>query len=190
MKKVNMIIGLVGTNGAGKGAVVEIIQGFGFNHFSASDYINEVILQKGLEINRDNQRLVANQLRKGYFPDVIARELLKKALAKGGPAVIEAWRCPGEVESLLKQGVYVVGVDAPKELRYERISSRGSEKDNISFEKFLEQEAKESSGTSPWDMNIPKCIKMANFVFQNIHDKKQLQVDVSNYLKKFSAPFG
>lgn len=187
--KPNIIIGIVGTNGAGKGAVVEILQDFGFNHFSASDYINEVITARGLVINRDNQRLIANQLRKGYSPDIIAISLLRKAVKKA-PAVIEAWRCPGEVESLQKQGVYIIGVDAPKELRYERIKSRGSEKDDISFEKFLEQEAKESSGATPWDMNIPKCMEMANHVFQNIHDKEQLQVDVSNYLKKFSAPFG
>ena len=182
-----IIIGLVGTNGAGKGAVVEILQGLGFSHFSASDYINEVITTRGMVINRDNQRLIANELRKGYSPDIIALNLLKKAVKKA-PAVIEAWRCPGEVESLQKEGVYIIGVDAPKELRYERIKGRGSEKDDISFEKFLEQEAKESSGITPWDMNIPECIKMANHVFQNIHDKEQLEIEVINYLKRITSP--
>ncbi len=81
--KSNIIIGIVGTNGAGKGTVVEILQDFGFNHFSASDYINEVITARGMVINRDNQRLIANQLRKGYSPDINTYDqFLEKGIAK------------------------------------------------------------------------------------------------------------
>ena len=49
----------------------------------------------------------------------------------------------------------MIGIDASLKIRYERIKKRGTSKDEITFEKFQEQEKNE---------NLKACIKNADYV--------------------------
>ena len=58
-------------------------------------------------------------------------------------------------------------VDAGPKTRYERIQSRRSETDRISFEKFLADERREMENPEKHQQNIAACIAMADHRFEN-----------------------
>jgi dephospho-CoA kinase len=164
-----VIIGITGTIGAGKGTVVEfLVKEKNFKHFSARDFITGEIIKRGLEVNRDNMVVVANDLRGKNSPSFVADELFKKAVETGENCVIESLRTVGEVESLRSKGDFILlAVDADPQVRYERISGRGTNTDNVSFEKFIEQEKREMDSNNSNKQNLKKCIEMADFVVDN-----------------------
>lgn len=182
-----MIIGITGTLGAGKGTVVEYLQSKGFRDYSMSGFIADVVARRGLPINRDTLTEVGNDLRKHYGPAYITDQLLERAKAAGGDAIIESLRAVGEVENLKQHGAVIWAVDADIHTRYERIAKRKSEKDFISFEKFQADEARESHNEEPWLMNLPRCIAMADVVFQNNGTQEELFVQVEAALAKAKA---
>jgi len=179
-----MIIGITGTLGSGKGTVVEYLKTKGFKHYSVSEFISEEIVRRGLPINRDTMTEIGNDLRKVHGPGYITTELLKRAGETDGSAVIESIRSVGEVENLKKHGAVLWAVDADIRRRYERIAKRKSEKDAVSFERFVADEDRESKGTDPAEMNLPKCIAMADVVLTNNGTQEELFAQVERALRK------
>jgi dephospho-CoA kinase len=125
-------------------------------------------VRRGLSVSRDTLTPVANDLARLHGPDYIARELYKRAKERGGDAVIESLRRPGEIAALRALGSFVLfAVDADPRIRYERIVERGSETDAVSFEKFLFDEKRESVSDNPNVQNLPKCIALADVLLTN-----------------------
>ena len=180
-----IIIGITGTNGAGKGTVVEyLINNKGFVHFSARAFLVEEIEKRGLENNRENMVAVANDLRGKYGPSVVADELFKRAMETGNNCIIESLRTVGEIESLRSKGNFtLLAVDADPKIRYKRISKRASTTDDVSLEKFLADEAKEMESTNPNKQNLKKCIEMADFVINNDGSVEELNQKIEEILK-------
>ena len=178
-----MIIGITGTLGSGKGTVVEFLKERGFEHYSMSGFIAEEIKRRGMPVNRDTLTDVGNDLRKQFGPTHIGGTLLKRAKETGGNAVIESLRAVGEVENLKQNGAVIWAVDADIRKRYERIMSRKSEKDSVSFEKFAGDEQRESVSDEPWDMNLPKCIALADVMIRNDGTTEELRAQVDKALE-------
>lgn len=181
-----IIIGITGTLGAGKGTISDyLIDKKGFLHFSTGGFITEEIKKRGLEVNRDNMILVGNDLRQKNSPSFIAEQLYERAKKTNKNCIIESLRTVGEIEALKKRGdFYLFAVDANQKKRYERIILRKSEKDNVTFEKFLEQEKKEMQSTDPAKQNISACIKLADFVFINEKTVNELHTEIDKVLEK------
>ncbi|MBA3789257.1 AAA family ATPase [Patescibacteria group bacterium] len=176
-----MIIGITGTNGAGKGTVVEyLVQEKGFKHYSAREFILEETLRRGAPKNRDSLRDVANELRKMHGPAYVGEQLLARAKEAGGGALIESIRTVGEADFLKSHGVLIGAVDADRQIRYERVVIRGSMTDKVSFEEFCTQEDREMASIEPWDMNIFGVMKIADFTLLNNGTIEELhaQIDV------------
>ena len=180
------IIGITGTLGAGKGTIVEYLkEKKNFRHYSVRDYLIKEIERQGLPVNRDSMTSVANRLRSEHHPAYIVEELYKQAVLAGENAVIESIRTPGEVDFLRKQGnFYLFAVDAGPKIRYERIRQRASETDHIDFDTFLSNEAREMTATDPNKQNLGKCIRMADFRFDNNGDFTALFEEVDRVIKK------
>jgi len=181
-----IIIGITGTLGAGKGTIVDyLVNEKKFIHFSVRAYITKEIVARGLEINRDNMVLVANELRALHSPAYIVEQLYKEALVNGKNCIIESIRTPGEAE-LLKQkgGFFLFAVDAKTEIRYQRIKLRASETDFISYEIFLENEKREMNSDDPNKQNLKKCIEMADYFFENNGNISELHNKIALVLKK------
>ncbi len=186
----NIIIGITGTLGAGKGTIVEyLVKEKGFKHYSARSFINEEITKRGLEINRDNMVLVANDLRAKYGPSYIAESLYQRAQKDGGSCVIESLRTPGEIEALKNKGeFYMFAVDADIKERYNRIHQRNdAQSDKVTFEKFVAQEKREMTATDPNKQNLSKCIEMSDYKFNNSSTIDELYQQLNKVLQEIES---
>jgi len=164
-----MIIGITGTDGAGKGTVVRyLVDQKGFKHYSSRDHIVEEIEKRGLEKTRNQMRLTGNDLRREFGNDVIITKSLKQ-MDKDGveDSVIESIRALAEAETLKKAGGILIAVDADQKLRYERVNERRSDTDQTSFEDFVAQEALESDDPDPNGMQKRKVMEMADYTILN-----------------------
>jgi dephospho-CoA kinase len=180
-----MIIGITGTLGAGKGSVVAILKEKGFSHFSASGFISEEIKKRGLPVNRDTMTEVGEDLRAVFGASYVVDSLAERAKEGGGNVIIESIRAVGEVDALKKKGGILLGVTADATIRYARITERKSEKDNVTFEKFLADEDRESHGTDPAKMNLPAVISLADYTIDNNGSLHELAREVNSFLEKF-----
>ncbi len=179
-----IIIGITGTNGAGKGTIVEYLKKQkNFEHFSASGLITEEIVKRNMPVNRDSMIVVANDLRARYGSGYIVEELLRRAGGSKENTIVESIRTVGEVNKLKKVGGILLAVDADQRTRYERISTRGSEKDNVSFEEFAVQEKKESESDDPNKQNLNACRQLADFVVKNDGKIEELEKQIEKILK-------
>lgn len=179
------IIGITGTNGAGKGTVVEyLVKRYGFSHLSVSQYLKEKLEEKGEKTTREKLIEIANKIRKEKGADSIIKHLFKKAEKIGGKTIIESIRCPAEATFIKKEGGIILGVNAKAEIRYKRARKRGSEKDNVTFREFLELEKKELRNKDPQRQNIQRCLEMADFLIDNNKSKKFLYEQVEKIIKQ------
>lgn len=183
-----IIIGITGTFGAGKGTVVDYLtKDKGFKHYSVSGYLTEQLIKNKREVNRDGMREIANEIRNAKGSDYIVKKLFKQAKKEGQNAIIESIRSFGEAKFIKNNG-YLFAVDAVKHIRYERIKSRASEKDDVTFEEFKIQEKKESKNADPNTQNLPKCISIADYKFNNNDTLENLYKQIDNVVRKIIKP--
>lgn len=184
-----IVIGITGTNGAGKGTVVEyLIKKKGFVHYSVRDYLINKINEKKLPINRESMVLVANKLREEFGPSFIVEQLYEKALKTGNNCIIESIRTPGEAEFLKNKTSFVLlAVDAESKIRYERIKSRNSETDQITYKKFKETEDAEMRNADAFKQNLAACIAMADYKINNDSTVEDLYQKAEEIITKISA---
>jgi dephospho-CoA kinase len=186
-----IIIGITGTLGAGKGTIVDYLEGKGFEHYSSRKLIVEEVERRGMPVSRDSMTIVANDLRATHSPSYIVETLYEKAARAGKNAIIESIRTEGEVAALRKRGdFYLLAIDADPKTRYQRIVARGNETDHISYEKFLEDEAREMRSTDPTKQNISRCIELADFHLANDGTVEELHRQINAVLAEIDKKSG
>ena len=181
-----MFIGITGTNGSGKGAVVEyLLAAKKFSHYSGRAIILEEIQRRGLDPKRSTLREIANDLRKKHGPACIIERLY--AMAQGEEnVVLESVRTIGEAEFLKSKGAKIIAVDAKKEIRYERVISMTHDPFPITFQDFEYLENREMSSSEPWDMNVFGVMQMADARIQNDGTLEELHEKVDKVLEQFA----
>jgi len=187
-----IIIGITGTDGAGKGEVVKyLVEKRDFVHYHGRALFLEEIEKRGLPKNRENMRLVANDLRRRFGNDYIVRLFIECARERGDEnIIIDSIRAIAEVEKLKKHDGILIAVDTDQKIRYERIQSRASESDTISFEEFIRQETLEMDDPDPSGMQKAKVIEIADYLIVNNGSVEELHRQVEGVLKKIESPRG
>ena len=180
-----VVIGITGLAGSGKGVVAQyLVDKYGFKHFSVRDFLVEEIQRRGLDINRDTMIYTANELRNKYGAEYVVMELYERAVEENRNCVIESIRTVGEVEALKKKNNFILwGIDAPINIRYERIRKRNNSSDMVSYDKFNKQEEKETSSKLKTEQNITECMKMADIVIKNIESIQELEKKIDIEVK-------
>lgn len=184
-----IIIGITGTDGAGKSVAVDyLVKEKGFTHYSARALLLDEIEKRGLERSRANMRIVANDLRREYGNDYLLKVYLRQIKENGiEKAVIESLRAVAEAETLKKNRGVLLAVDADQKIRYKRIVSRASESDKISFEEFVRQEKLEMDDPDPSGMQKAEVIKMADYRLINNGSIEELRRQVEEVLEKIES---
>ena len=183
MKKYNLIIGITGTLGAGKGAIVEILQKeYGFTHFSVRSFLSSILRRQGAEVNRDSLTELANKLRSEYGGDYIIKQMFNDAYVHDTPVVIESIRSKTEVDYLIEQNIPLISIDAPRELRYDRIVSRALETDHVSYEEFCANENREMYNDDPLKQNLVYAMSKANIAIKNDGTLEELEKEVAQVI--------
>jgi dephospho-CoA kinase len=138
------LLGLTGTNGAGKGETAAFFKARGYAYTSLSDAIRDELAARGLEASRDNLIRTGNELREKFGPDVLARRIMAKI---SGPTVIDSIRNTREVAFFRAQaGFILLAVDAPVEVRFARVAARGRNESAATLEAFRKKEDEERAG--------------------------------------------
>ena len=143
------VIGTVGLPGSGKGEAADVAREAGLPVVTMGDVIREACRERGLDPGEHHGE-VAWALREEHGETAIAdrtvdrvREAVDDA---ADAAVVDGLRSPAEVEvleSAFGEEFLVVAVDAPFDLRAERLGERGREATDRDREKLREREDRE-----------------------------------------------
>jgi dephospho-CoA kinase len=158
------LIGLTGTNGAGKGEVAAYFVRKGFAYRSLSDVLREELGSRGEAVSRDSLIRIGNEIRAAQGADILARRVMAGV---SGPSVIDSIRNPEEIAYLRTQpGFVLLAVDAPVEIRYERARRRGRDESARTLDQFIAKEREELDG-SPTGQRLRRCMELADAVIRN-----------------------
>lgn len=175
-----MLIGITGTDGAGKGTVVDyLVKKKGFVHCSARAIWLREIAKQGIEPTRANMRIVANEMREAYGNDFLITYYVQE-LEKTKPkhVAIESIRALAEVETLKGHGGILIAVDADQRIRYARVQERRSESDRVTFEEFTAHEELEANDPNPHGMQKQKVLQMADYTLMNNGSVEDLYTEI------------
>jgi len=160
------LIGIAGTLATGKDTVADhLASDFGYTHVSLGDIVREVAMKERGSIERPVLYEVAHQHRHSNGAGAFA--LL--ALEKPHPLVITGVRSLGEAKTIKEAGGLLLFIDAPIEIRYERMKSRARDAETeLTLEGFRENEQKEwYAGPHDADFNLRDIKEMSDIVIDN-----------------------
>ncbi|MFA6081877.1 MAG: AAA family ATPase [Patescibacteria group bacterium] len=183
-----MIIGITGYLSAGKGESADYLASkHGFSKRGYGDTIRAEMTENGIELGRDNEYAYANKLRSehgfGYWTKKIAQSINPQ-----DKVVIEGIRNKLEIEELSKVAAFkLIFVDAPVEMRYERMLSRvGRTNEPKTLAQFVEQENRERHNTDPAKQSIDDCVAKADFKVRNSGDINQLHQQLDKIVEEIT----
>jgi len=185
-----LIIGLAGQPSSGKDTAAEFLASKGFTHISTSDMLRARMRENNIPIDRVHMHDFSASERAIYGPGylaVLAAEKAKDVQVKG--AIISGLRHPAEVEALRSafgaQCILVV-TEASIETRYKRAKDRNRTGDDISFERFKEQEEAERKSASGAH-EVDAVIAMADEVVHNDGTREEFMAALESLYNRIST---
>lgn len=144
------LIGLSGTNGAGKDSVAEVLRDkYGYYFISVTDLLRDEAKNRGLAVERENLRMISAEWRRESGLGVLIDKAVETYESLGGNSkyrglVVSSLRNPGENDAIHALDGKVLWIDADPKIRYNRIFTRQrTEEDNKTYEQFLSEEQAE-----------------------------------------------
>jgi dCMP deaminase len=183
-----MIIGVTGFLGAGNDTVADYLKQRSFYHISLSDMIREELRVRNIPENIPNLQMIANEMRAKLGSGILAERALAR-IEDDKHWIITSMRNPAEVEVFSKRKDFLlVFVDAPIDIRYQRVIARKRAGDIKSFEQFKKEEEAEIKGKAN-EQQLLKLRKMSHIIMNNngtiktFHEKidKMLQDNISKH---------
>lgn len=163
-----MILGFTGSYCCGKDTVANyIVDKYGFAHFSLSDIIREEMKKANVDTTRENLIVFGTRLRQENGNGVLADLAIKKIQDGAYNYCITSIRHPAEVLALKKQKNFtLINVDAPSDVRFERMLKRKRAGDPQTLEKFNQLEKKESQSSGA-GQQLANTAALADITFIN-----------------------
>lgn len=187
----SIVVGIVSTVGAGRTEVIRyLIDEQGFKHASLSEIVREEARNSGIDQVRAQLQHVGNRLRKTYGSDVLARrsmERLAHVIRRGQHIVLDGIKHPDEVRTLRSYGqFYLLAIDAPEDVRYDRIQKRRRANDPRTSEAFQELDRRDRGLDGlEYGQKVDVCIKMADFTINNTGTIEDLMREIRKALNNF-----
>ncbi|MBJ83924.1 MAG: hypothetical protein CMB52_00175 [Euryarchaeota archaeon] len=178
-----MWFGLTGRNASGKTTVVDWLVENGYYSTSCSDSIRAHLRSKGVEINRENLIEGGRELRATHGPGILA-EMLRDEHSETPNLVIDSIRTPAEVEALrIRPDFRLIEIRASREVRWERLQSRGRSGDPADWETFVAQEESELKAKDDSGQALIATAEMADIVIINDGDSEELRASLELLLR-------
>jgi dephospho-CoA kinase len=184
MVKRNLVFGLTGPNASGKGEVSKYLIKKGYKYYSLSDIVRQETKKLKLKPTRENYIYVGNLLRKKYGPSILAKRIMKR-LDKDA-AVIDSIRNPYEIKELNKLDNFIlIGIRAPRKLRFMRILERNRTGDSKTYKEFIDNEKKENIDNCSTNQQLRLCMKYADVIINNNGSLEELYKKIDKILEKY-----
>lgn len=163
-----MIIGVSGRNGSGKGTLLEALARNGFEILSLSDVLRQELAEQGVSETRERMIELGTRLRRERGPGALA-EVLGPRLNKNTHYGIDSIRHPAEVAVLAATdpGFRLIWVEAPVELRFERMQRRGRPGDPETLQDLERLEDLERGGGDQATQQLDAVCDRSDFRIQN-----------------------
>jgi len=140
-----IIIGIASTIAAGRTtAVGHLVERYGFGWFSLASVLKTEAIKLGIPTLRTRLQELGSHLRDEHGDAYLAVKLRTSRKWLGSTStmvVVDSFKNVAEVEEFRKQKRFkLLGIDAPTELRWERVGQRRRQGDPITRENFLQQD--------------------------------------------------
>lgn len=188
MSKTNkrFVVGLTGTNAAGKGEIANFLQERGYRVRSLSDVLREEASNRGLSPSREVLISLGNELRTKGGPGALASHTL--LALRDSNYCIDSIRNPAEIQVLRGAGQFLlIGIDALIDLRFERAQRRGRTENASTIDEFRNIENREKS-SDPNNQQIDRCLELSDLLINNDGSLDKLRVIVEKELRKKGFP--
>ncbi len=203
MKPNLKLVGVAGTNGAGKDTIGHLLaEHYGFLFITVTDVLRDECRKRGLPVERENLRAISAEWRREHGTGVLVdkaveafHQLLDADRYTG--LVIASLRNPGENDRVHQLSGTMLWTDGDPKVRYERIqanvASRGrSGEDTKTFEQFLAEEEAEMHAPPGSDgavLNMAAVKEKCDvFVENNSNDLREFELQVATVLGLPSHP--
>jgi len=187
-----LVIGLTGTIASGK----EVVKGFLTQNFSSwtvalSSVLRGELEKKRIRFDRRTLQDFGNELRKKYGDFILAKLATDYMQRDREMMIIDGIRNPGEVEYLRNtfgKKFVLIAVDAPREIRWERVKTRARSEDPKTWEEFVAlDERDQGTGEELSGQQVKRCIEMANIVIQNDGNLDQFNEKINSFLESLKV---
>ncbi len=175
------LIGLSGTNGAGKDTVGELLASeHNFLFISMTDMLREEALNRNLDTSREVLRTISAEWRRESGLGVLVDKSVEHYEKLGGDSkyaglVVASLRNPGENDRVHQLGGEVIWVDADPHVRFGRLKGRMRADDPASFEEFVASEQAEMQRTGDEaTLSMAEVKDKADRIFMNDGDDTEL----------------
>lgn len=176
------VVGLVGSVAAGKEVIKDaLMQRFNCYHVALSTVIRAEIEKKNNMLTRRGLQDYGDEMRKKYGAHILAKLAVEYLPRDKEIVIVDGIRNPGEIEWLKKEfgkNFLLIAVDAPREVRFERVQKRARATDPKTWEEFVElDERDQGNGQPEHGQQTRKCIEQADFVIINDGDLQQFEAE-------------
>ena len=172
---------------SGKGEVVRILNGYGFQYVSLSDIVHREAAKIQPAINRGQMQDLGNRLRKEGGAGILGkmvREFIEAAEASRW--VIDGIRNPAEVLELKKMaGFVLLGIQTEVPVILARLKERGRSSDVLAEEEIRASLEREWGNDEPDSgQQVGSCLAMADFTIANNGPLSELKTKRGRGFKK------
>lgn len=178
-----LIIGLAGQAGCGKGTAADLLrEKYGAGYIRFSGILGTVLDTLGIEKTRENFTKLSNGLRDEYGEDALSYAVEKIALsAPEDIVVIDGIRRPEDIVALEPLPHFkLLSIEAPAELRFERMKKRGEKatEAQMTWEQFQKEEK------FPTEITIPDVMARAWKAVPNAGTKEEFEAKINEVMQE------
>lgn len=167
-----IVIGLAGRIGAGKGEVASYLKKkYGAQQFVYSDILSDALRRLHMPVTRENLQKLGEGLRGKLGSDVLVNAMRGDlAAGKAELRLVDGIRYVNEVR-MLREFLRnkLIFIDAPFELRYERVTKRAEKGEADMTLKQFKERAKAAT-----EKELDRVKEMADCVINNAGSQKEL----------------